>query len=354
MTPRQIQIGGRTIGDESPCFIVAEAGSNHNGNLDHALAIIDAAKQSQADAVKFQNFRAEKLYPRYAGTSDYLPVRKPIYDVMKTMEMPPEWIPVLADYCKARDLIFFSAPFDEESADILEPYVPVYKIASYEITHAPLIRHVARKKKPIIISTGTADLAEVRQAVEWCHAEGNHQIALLQCTAAYPAPLNTLNVRALVTMREAFEVPTGISDHSRDPLVGPMCAVALGANIIEKHFTLSNRLPGPDHAYAVEPAEFNAMVEAVRHIEQALGDGIKATQDVERELHRFARRFIYATRAIGQGEKLTAENIAVLRSGKLTTGLAPKHWDLVRGRTASRNIAEGKPIDADDCGIDIA
>jgi N,N'-diacetyllegionaminate synthase len=354
MTACQIQIGGRTIGEGMPCFIVAEAGSNHNGNLDHALAIIDAAKQSQADAVKFQNFRAEKLYPRYAGTSDYLPVKKPIYDIMKGLEMPPEWIPVLANYCKARDLVFFSAPFDEESADMLEPYVSVYKIASYEITHAPLIRHIARKKKPVIISTGTADLAEVGQALEWCRAEGNRQTSLLQCTASYPAPLQTLNIRALVTMREAFGVPTGISDHSRDPLVGPMCAVALGANIIEKHFTLSNRLPGPDHAYALEPAEFHAMVEAVRHTEEVLGDGSKVTQDVERELHDFARRFIYATRTIGQGEKLTANNIAVLRSGKLKPGLAPKHWDLVLGRTARRQIGEGEPIDAGDCGIDIA
>jgi N-acetylneuraminate synthase len=353
MTPRQIQIGDRLVGNGSPCFIVAEVGSNHNGNLDQALAIIDAAKESHADAVKFQNFRAEKLYPRSAGTSDYLPVRKPIYDVIKGMEMPPEWVPMLADYCKARDLIFFSAPFDEESADVLEPYVPVYKIASYEITHAPLLRHVARKQKPMIISTGTADLGEVRQALEWCHAEGNSQIALLQCTAAYPAPLNTLNLRALVTMREMFEVPTGISDHSRDPFIGPTCAAALGANIVEKHFTLSNRLPGPDHAYAVEPGEFKAMVQAVRNAEQALGDGIKGTQDVERELHRFARRFIYATRSIAQGEKLTAENMAVLRSGKLMTGLAPKHWDLVCGRTARCDIAEGKPIDADDCGIDV-
>ena len=354
MTVRKIQIGSRWIGEGETCFIVAEAGSNHNGNLDQALAIIDAAKESKADAVKFQNFRAEKLYPRNAGASDYLPVKKPIYDIVKDMEMPPEWIPVLADYCKARDLVFFSAPFDEESADLLEPYVSLYKIASYEITHAPLIRHVAKKKKPIIISTGTADLAEVRQALEWCHAEGNEQIVLLQCTASYPAPLNTLNIRALVTMRETFGVPTGLSDHSRDPLVGPLSAVSLGANIIEKHFTLSNRLPGPDHAYAVEPAEFRTMVESIRDVEQALGNGIKTMQRVERELHSFARRSIYAVRAIRKGEPLTAANMAVLRSGKLKAGLEPKWWDQVLGRTARRNIAEGSPIANDDCGIDIA
>jgi sialic acid synthase SpsE len=268
--------------------------------------------------------------------------------------MPIEWIPILADRCKARDLVFFSAPFDEESADKLEQYVPVYKIASYEITHAPLIRHVARKGKPMILSTGTADLSEVRQALEWCKAEGNTQVVLLQCTASYPAPLNSLNIRALVTMKEAFGVPTGLSDHSRDPIVGPVTALALGANVIEKHFTLSNRLPGPDHTYAVEPDEFVAMVTAIRNSEQALGDGRKILQSVERELHQFARRSIYAIRSIRKGERFTTQNIAVLRSGKLAAGLAPKHWEHVLGRTAERDLAEGNPIEAGDCGLESA
>jgi len=350
----RIKIGDRWIGEGAPCFIVAEAGSNHNGSLEQALAMIDAAKAANVDAVKFQNFSAEKLYPRNAGTSDYLQVKKPIYDIIKNMEMPSEWIPVLADYCKARDLVFFSAPFDEESADALEPYVSVYKIASYEITHMPLIRHVARKHKPMILSTGTADLEEVKQAVEWCRAEGNDDLVLLQCTASYPAPLASLNVRALVTMRETFGVPTGLSDHSRDPLVGPMAAVALGANVLEKHFTLSNRLPGPDHGYAVEPDELATMVTAVRNAEQALGDGIKVTQSVEQELHQFARRSIYAIRSIKKGEALTADNVAVLRRGRLKTGLDPRYWSQVLGRKANREIPKGSPIEAGDCGIDVA
>jgi sialic acid synthase SpsE len=349
----RIKIGDRWIGEGEPCFIVAEAGSNHDGNLEQALAIIDAAKDAKADAVKFQNFRADKLYPRNAGTSDYLPVKKPIYDIIKSMEMPSEWIPVLADYCKARDLIFFSAPFDEESADKLEPYVQVYKIASYEITHAPLIRHVARKHKPMILSTGTADLAEVRQALEWCRAEGNNQVILLQCTASYPAPPSSLNIRALVTMRETLGVPTGLSDHSRDPLVAPLAAVALGANVIEKHLTLSNNLPGPDHAYALEPAEFDTMVAAVRNAEQALGNGVKVMQSVEQELRQFARRSIYAVRSIKKGEVLTADNVAVLRHGNLRVGLDPKYWNQVLGRKVSREIPEGSPIEAGDCGIDV-
>ena len=354
MTPRKVRIGDRWIGEGEPCFIVAEAGSNHNGRLDQALAIIDAAKGAKADAVKFQNFIADKLYPHNAGTADYLPVKKPIYDIIKNMEMPIEWIPILADYCKAKDLVFFSSPFDEESADELEPYVQVYKIASYEITHAPLIRHVARKRKPMILSTGTANLSEVRQALEWCRAEGNDQVVFLQCTASYPAPPSSLNIRALVTMRETFGVPTGLSDHSRDPLVAPLAAVALGATVLEKHLTLSNHLPGPDHAYAVEPAEFAAMVTAVRSAEQALGNGIKVTHSVERELHKFARRSIYAIRSIKKGETFTVDNVAVLRGGKLATGLEPKYWDQILGRKAHRDIAEGSSIEAGDCGIEVA
>ena len=340
---RSVPINGRLVGPGHPCFIVAEVGSNHNGSLDQALAMIDVAKAANVDAVKFQNFHAAKLYPPNAGISDYLLVKKPIYDIIKSLEMPAEWIPRLADYCKSREIIFFSAPFDEESTDVLDPHVEVFKIASYEITHMPLIRHVARKRKPVILSTGTADLAEVRQALEWCHAEGNEDVILLQCTASYPAPLASLNVRALVTMRETFGVPTGLSDHSRDALVGPMAAVALGANVIEKHFTLSNSLPGPDHGYAIEPSELAILVQAVRKVEQSLGNGAKLCQPLEKELHGFARRFLYASRSIKKGERLTADNVAVLRKGRLPAGLEPKEWDRVLGRTARRDITTGEP-----------
>jgi N-acetylneuraminate synthase len=335
---RSVRIGERVVGEGHPCFIVAEAGSNHNGSLEQALAMIDVAKAANVDAVKFQNFRAEKLYPKNAGISDYLPIKKPIYDIIKGMEMPLEWIPTLADYCKTKDLMFFSAPFDEESADALDPYVEVFKIASYEITHMPLIRHVARKKKPMILSTGTANLKEVEQAVEWCRAEGNEDLVLLQCTASYPVPLASLNVRALVTMRETFGVPTGLSDHSRDPFAGPMTAVALGANVIEKHFTLSNHLPGPDHTYAVEPDELAELVRRVRQVEAVLGNGLKETLPVEAELHSFARRSIFALRDIQPGEQFAPDNIGVLRCGKLGFGMAPEHYPALLKRRAAKLI----------------
>jgi N-acetylneuraminate synthase len=338
------------VGEGEPCFIVAEAGSNHNGSLEQALAMIDAAKAANVDAVKFQNFRADRLYPRNAGISDYLPIKRPIYEIIKSLEMPLEWIPTLADYCKARDIMFFSAPFDEESADALNHYVEVFKIASYEITHMPLILHVARKRKPIILSTGTADLNEVGQAVKWCQAEGNDQVILLQCIASYPAPLSSLNVRALVTMREAFGVPTGLSDHSRDPLIGPMAAAALGANVIEKHFTLSNRLPGPDHAYAVEPEELATMVTAVRNVEAALGSGKKVRHHVEDELHAFARRSIFTTKDIRAGELISEKNVAVLRCGKLGFGLPPQEFSTLLGKKALRDLPKGAALRNDDVG----
>jgi sialic acid synthase SpsE len=350
MTPRKVRIGNRWVGEGEPCFIVAEAGSNHNGNFEQALALIDAAKAAKADAVKFQNFRADKLYPRNAGVSDYLLIKKPIYEIIKSMEMPLEWIPKLADCCKAKGIMFFSAPFDEEAADALDPYVEVFKIASYEITHMPLIRHVARKKKPVILSTGTADLTEVRQAVGWCQAEGNDQVILLQCTASYPAPLVSLNIRALATMRETFGVPTGLSDHSRDPLAGPMAAAALGANVIEKHFTLSNRLSGPDHAYAVEPNELSAMVIAVRNVETALGSGEKARHSVEGELYAFARRSIFAIKEIRAGQLITEKNVAVLRCGKLKAGLQPKEFPTILGKKALRDLQVGVSVKSNDVG----
>ena len=269
----RIKVGDRWIGDGESFYIVAEAGSNHNGSFDQALGLIDAAADARADAVKFQQFKAAKLYPKSAGASDYLNTPRSIYDIIHDMEAPEDWVPRLAAHCRQRGLAFLSSPFDEESVDLLNPWVPAFKVASYEMTHAPLLRHIARKGKPMIVSTGAAVLDEVVRSVEIIRAEGNDQIVLLQCTAKYPTPLDAINARALVALREATGLPTGLSDHSRDPIIAPVVAVALGACVIEKHFTLSNRLPGPDHAFAVEPDELRTLVQRVREAEQALGHG---------------------------------------------------------------------------------
>ena len=345
---RNVNIAGRPVGDGERCFIIAEAGSNHNGSLEHAKRLIDVAVDAEADAVKFQLFRAAKLYPKAAGRSDYLNLDRSIYDVIADMEMPYEWLPELAEYCGEKGIIFMSSAFDEESVDRLDPYVPAYKVASYEMTHLPLVRHIAGKGKPVVISTGTANLEEVDETVEAFFATGNRDLMLMQCTASYPAPVEALNLRAITTMKTAFGVPVGLSDHSRDPLTGPMAAVALGANLVEKHYTLSNRLPGPDHSFAVEPAELRTMVQRVREVQDSLGTGEKVADPMEAELRAFARRSIFSTRDIGKGELLAAENVAVLRTGNLEPGLEPKHYQDLLGKTAQRTITAGSAIHSVD------
>lgn len=338
----RFRFGERWVGDGEAVYVVAEAGSNHNGSFEQAIRLIDAAAEAGADAVKFQHFKAAKLYPRSAGESDYLNVSRPIYDIIREMETPDDWVPALAKHCRVRGVAFLSSAFDEASADLIAPYVPAFKVASYEMTHVPLLRHLARKGKPLIVSTGAAALDEVLHMVDVVRREGNDQLVLLQCTAKYPTPLADVNARALVALREATGLPTGLSDHSRDPVVAPLVAVALGACVIEKHFTLSNRLPGPDHGFAIEPDELATLVRRVREAEQALGHGRKEPLAVEQELRGFARRSIFALRDIKPGEALGPDNVAVLRCGKLGFGLPPEALDRVLGHAAARAIpAEG-------------
>lgn len=346
----ELKIGRRTLGPGHPVYFIAEAGSNHNGNLEQARRLIEVAARAGADAVKFQTFRAAALYPRSAGMTDYLAVPRSIYDIIRDLEMPFEWIPELAQACADLGIDFMSTPFDELSADALEPYVPAFKIASYEMTHHALVQHCARKGKPMIVSTGTATLDEVRETVEAVRAVGQQQLAVLQCTAKYPAPLTALNLRTLPLMAREFGVLVGLSDHSREPSAGPMAATALGASIIEKHFTLSNVLPGPDHAYALEPRELAEVIANVRAVERTLGSGIKVPQPEEAELRSFARRSVFAISAIGEGELLTRDNTSVLRCGKLTGRLHPRDHVRLLGRRARRAIAAETAVAVDDLG----
>jgi N-acetylneuraminate synthase len=343
-----VAVGRRLIGDGQPCFVIAEAGSNHNGSLDQAYQLIEVAAEAGADAVKFQVFRADRLYPKSAGFSHYLKVRQPIHEIIAQLEMPFDWIPRLASRCVDQGVQFLASAFDEESVDALDAFVPAFKVASYEMTHYPLLRYVAARSKPLIVSTGTADLAEVEAMVDQVRRTGNPSLALMQCTAAYPAPLESLNIRAIATMKAAFGLPTGLSDHSREPVIGPVAAVAAGANLLEKHYTLRNDLPGPDHRFAVEPSELRAMIEAVRQAERALGTGEKTVQPVEQELRSFARRSIFAVRSIEGGEVLTSDNVAVLRCGSLSPGLPPASLPDVLGRRAQRAIPAETAIRGED------
>ena len=343
---KRLRIGARWIGEGEPCYIIAEAGSNHNGSLEQALALIDAASEAGADAVKFQGFRARTLYPETAGKSGYLKDDRPIYDIIRAMEMPLEWIPDLAKHCAAKGVDFICTPFDEAWVEALDPYVPAFKVASYELSHVPLLRKVLACGKPTFVSTGASVLEEVRGVVGLAREVGNDQLVLLQCTASYPTPPEDVNARAIVTMREATGCLVGLSDHSRDPLIAPVVAVALGAVVIEKHFTLSNELPGPDQKFAVEPGELKALVKAVRQTQRVLGTGAKEVLAVENELRAFARRSVFSSRAVKKGERLSEENTLVLRNGINAPGLPPSEYPRLIGRRAVCDIPAGTGITA--------
>lgn len=343
-----VKICNKIIGDGNPCFIMAEAGSNHNGNMEQAKKMIELAAEAGADAIKFQLFKAEKIYVSNPGVSDYLKMDKSIFDVLKSMELPHEFIPEIAKHCKKNNIIFISSVFDEKSADIVEEYISAFKIASYELNHIPLIKHCAKKGKPMMISTGTGNMKEVEAAVEACKEVGNDKIILMQCTACYPCPIDSANLRAIQTLKNKFGFPAGLSDHTRDPYVAPIVSTVLGSNIIEKHYTLSNNLPGADQRFSVEPHELKNMVNAIRSAESSMGSGIKEPLPAENELFHFAKRGIHATSEIKKGDKFTKENIAVLRPGKLERGIEPSFYDRIIGKVSKRNIKKDEGIKKGD------
>ena len=273
---REFKIGERRVGGDAPCFVIAEAGANHNRDLSMARELIDVAVDAGADAVKFQTYSAETLYSKKTPRFSYLEgvSAKDTWDLIKEIELPREWQGDLAAYAAKRGIFFLSTPFDHRAVDELAALdVPAYKIASFEIVDLPLIGHAAGKGRPMILSTGLASYEDIADAVEACASAGNRDIALLQCASLYPAPAARMNLRAMATMRHAFAVPTGLSDHSLGIHVSA-AAVALGAKVVEKHFTLDRSLPGPDHPFAVEPRELKEMVRHIREVEEALGDGL--------------------------------------------------------------------------------
>lgn len=343
------------IGDGNPCFIIAEIGANWKycedmgKNYQHAIKLIDAAVEAKADAVKFQVYRAEKMYPKEAGCADYLKNQKSIYQIIKDMELPYEWLPKLKEYCDKRGIIFTATPFDEKSADELEKVgIEFYKIASYTISHLPLLEHIAKKGKPIILSSGASNMEDITKAIQTIKDAGNNQIFLMQCTAKYPAPMESLNLKTIPKMKEIFSIPVGFSDHSRDPIIGPTAAVALGANILEKHYTSDNNLDGPDHKFAILIPELKEMVHAIRETEKALGSEEKIIVKSEEELYKFARRHVHTTKNISRGEKFTEENTAVLRSGRLEPGVEPKEFKNILGKSSKRDLKEGEGVQKGD------
>lgn len=343
-----VAIGKRIIGDGQPTFIIAEIGINHNGSYEQAIAMIDVAVEAGVDAVKFQMFKAKKMYSEKAGYLNYASTKKSILEIVEEMETPEDWPAKLSAYAKEKKVMFFSSVCDEESVDLMDPYMPVYKITSYEMTHIPLLKYIASRGKPMILSTGTANLEEVKESVAAIYATGNKQLILMQCTGKYPAPLESINAKAIVTMKEEFGLPVGLSDHSRDPITAPMTAVALGANAIEKHITLSRKLPGPDQAMAIEPNELVEMVRRIREVEQTMGSGKKVSHKEEEYVKNFARRSIFATRSIGKGTIISKDNAAVLRTGELNGILKPADWEKVIGRKAKRDLGTDEALSFQD------
>lgn len=343
-----ISFEGGTIGGDADTFVIAEAGSNHNGDLGLAKDLVDSAADAGADAIKFQTFRAEEVYVEDSGQAEYLDDDRSLYDILAAMEMPYDWIPELHDYARERDILFMSTPSDPRSVDELEPYVPVYKVESFHLSNHPFLRYLASKDKPLVLSTGAHEMDEITEAVGVLENEGVDDFVLLHCISGYPTPLDQINVRVVETLREQFEVHTGFSDHTLDPTTAPAAAVALGATVVEKHFTLDKSMEGPDHEFALEPDELDAMVTTIRKTERALGDGVKRLADAEKELHDKARRFVHTRQDIAAGEELTRDNLGLLSPGERDPGLLPKHYEEVLGRTASRDIEKSKGITWDD------
>ncbi len=338
-------------------FIIAEAGSNWrlgSSARDTAMgkALIECAAEAGADAVKFQTYRPETVYVPNAGTSNYLRQggeQREIGEIFADLAMPYEMIPVLARHAAECGLEFMSTPFSRADFAALDPFVRTHKIASYEISHLRLLQMTGASGKPLILSTGASTMEDIAWAVDQFRRAGGADLTLLQCTAKYPAPPESLNLRVLSGLAAEFGLPVGLSDHSRHPLLAPVAAVAMGAVVIEKHFTLHNRLPGPDHAFAVTAEELKQMVQAVRIAEEMLGSEVKAVFPQEKELALFARRGLQAIRDIAPGEALQeGVNFDILRPGNQKPGLHPRHLERIQGRTASRHIALGSGLDEGD------
>lgn len=322
-------------------FIIAEAGINHNGSVTRAKEMISVAFKAGADAVKFQTFRSEKVISKYAPKAEYQKVTTGInesqLDMAKKLELQTTDFEKLADYCNEIGIIFLSTPFDFESLDFLEKLgVDTIKIPSGEVTNLPYLRRVGSLGKKLILSTGMSDLEEIGKALDILMNAGTKKdnITVLHCCSEYPAPYESINISAMLTIRDAFRVNVGLSDHSLGIEV-PIAAVAMGATIIEKHFTLDKSLPGPDHPASLSPAELSSMVRAIRHIEMALGDGSKQPTSGEKINKSIVRRSIVASQVIKKGAIFTLNNITAKRPG---TGISPMLWDEVLGKTASRNF----------------
>ena len=327
-------------------YIIAEAGVNHNGRLDLALRLCDAAKEAGADAVKFQTWKTEKIVTRTAAKAAYQEENtgseQNQYEMLKELELSYPKFEKINEYCHKIGIQFLSTPDEEESLDFLcTMNLPFIKIGSGEVTNIPYLRIIGSKHQKVIISTGMSTLADVEKAYNTLMDSGAKEVALLHCTTNYPCPYNEVNLLAMQTLKYAFKCQVGYSDHTMGIEV-PIAAVAMGAEIIEKHFTLDKNMDGPDHKASLEPQELKQMVRSIRNIEQAMGDGIKRPNVSEQKNAEVVLKRIIAKEPIKKGEILSVDNLTLLRS---TDGIPAKLWDLVAGKPAKRDYQIDEPID---------
>jgi len=344
----QVTIGQREVGEKRPTFIIAEAGVNHNGEMNLAKKLIDAAVDADADAIKFQTYITDNLVTGTAEKAAYQTARDPAtssqYEMLKKLELSEEDFSELSRYAAKNGILFLSTAFDSASIAIISRIgVSAYKIPSGEITNIPYLKEIAARQKPVLLSTGMSTIAEIEDALNCLREHGCRDIILLHCTTSYPAPRGSVNLRVIGALRERFGVPVGYSDHTEGLLV-PVAAVALGACVIEKHLTMDRNLPGPDHKASVEPAEFSRMVLAIRGVESALGTSEKHPQECELENRNIARKSIVAARTIPEGTMLTMAMLTIKRPG---TGIEPKFLETLVGKRTRTEIKKDSVISWD-------
>jgi len=343
---------------EDKCFIIAEAGVNHNGKLELAKKLVDVAAEARSDAVKFQTFKAERVVSIFADKAKYQKkttnATESQFEMIKKLELSFDNFVKIKDYCDRKGIIFLSTPFDYESVDFLENLAPLYKIGSGEITNLPFLEYIAKKGKPIILSTGMSTLGETEEAVNLIlsiltshvsrFASHISPLTLLHCVSNYPAEYEDVNLKAMLTLKKVFKLPVGYSDHTLGIEIS-ISAIALGAKVIEKHFTLDKNLPGPDHKASLEPDELKAMIRAIRNIEKSLGDGIKRPTQSELEVMKVARRSLVAKRNIRAGEVVRESDILIKRPA---TGIPSKFKGIVIGMKPTRDIRKDEPFNWQD------
>ena len=328
-------------------FMIAEVGVNHDGKFENAIKLVDEAVDAGADAVKFQTFNAEELVTRDCKTADHQKKSgmDNQFDLLKSSELTLDEFKELKIYCDKKNIEFISTPYDVKSVGVLDDMgVKQFKVASAEIVNKPLLKAISETKKPVLLATGMASLGEIERAVNYIRGIGNDSLTLLHCTSSYPAPHDQVNMNFLTTLKNIFDYPVGYSDHTRGIEIAVM-AVALGARVIEKHFTLDKNIVGPDHWASAEPAEIKEMVDAVRNVEKAFGTCEKILTENEQENILYMRRSIHAVSDIKKGEKISLNNVKILRKND---GLSPWMIDTIINKKAIRDIKKGQPITWDD------